>query len=509
MGRWIDGRSLLRRLDGLAVEARQAVKDAVEAAEGLSAELAETRGELAEAYEAMSEHQIAAAGAGEMDGEAAGLAGRVAALLEAHESYLENKLDELEAAASQVSRLESARARRAGVLDKALETYEARVAEVEAGLESDGAYRDMVSALGLAEGVSEHARAKLAVARQDADEKGAPFRADPLFMYLFERGYRTPGYEAGPLTRLLDGWVANLCHYDRSWRNFERLVELPEWLAEHVEKVEAREETAEARLSDYEALALKEAGADGLAEKVDRARAALATLDAEIEAAEAEHGRIAAALDSAERGESGPAIEARDHLAGRLPTLTVPELRVLSSQTRTPEDDAIVDRLVTLRKDEMAIELRLEETAATPGYRRVDLDTIERTRRSFKASRLDSPYVRFEPSLVDETVARLLARRIDPRDAVSRLARAMRRSSPKADPRFGGRSRSRTLGLPDIAVGVGMEILKEIGRSSRRSSGGWGGGSLPRGRRTGLPSAPGTQRSKKKSRGGFRTGGGF
>lgn len=509
MARWIDGRSVLRRFDALAVEARASVRDAVEAAERLNGELAATRRELAAAYGEISSHQIAAAGAGEIDGESPGLSGRVAELLAAHEDYLHERLGELEAAAAALSKLEGSRARKAGLLDKALEAYEAMVAQVEGGLEGDEAYRDLVNALGAAEAVSEHARAKLAVARSDAEEKGAPFREDPLFMYLFERGYRTPGYKAGPLVRLLDGWVAGLCHYDRSWRNYQRLVELPEWLAEHVEKVEAREDAAETALSDYEADALKRAGADTLAEKVDKARAALVAADAEIEAAEAAHGRIAAALDAAERGESGPAADARDQLAGRLPALTIPQLRVLSTQTATPEDDAIVDRLVTLRKDEMAMELRLADTAEAPGHRRADLDRIEQARRGFKASRLDSPYARFESSLVDATVARLMARRIDPRDAVSSLARAMQRTTPKADPRFGGRSRSRTLGLPDVAVGVGMEILKEIGRSSRRSSGGWNPGSLPRGRRTRFPSGPAPRSSRKRSRGGSRTGGGF
>ncbi len=510
MGRWLDGRSVLRRIDTAAAQARGALKDAVEAAEMLQGELAATRQQLSHAYAAISEHQIEAANAGETDGDGAGLDGAVAQLLDAHEAYLGERLDQLQAAADTIMKLEASRARRAGQLDKAVEAYETRVGEVEASLESDETYRGLVAALGEAEAVSEHARAKLAVARDDARAKGAPFREDPLFMYLWERGFRTPDYKAGLVARMLDGWVAGLCHYDRSWRNFQRLVELPEWLAGHVGSVEAREALAETALSDYEADALERAGADALSARVEKARAAIDALDREIEAGEAAHGELAVALDAAERGEAGPAAEARRQLAARLPALTVPQLRLLSSQTATPKDDALVDRLVSLRKDEMSMELRLDDTAAAPGLRRDDLARIEQARRRFKSTRLDSPYMRIEAATVDETLARLFSGRLDPGEAVSVLSRAMQRVSQKADPRFGGRNRSRTLGLPDIAVGVGMEILKEIGRSSRRGSSGWGGGSLPRGRRSPFPSSPGRSAPRRRPRGGgFETGGGF
>ena len=505
MSRWIDGRSALARFDQTVGEARRALSDAIEASESLSADLAETRRQQAAAYLDFAARQIEAAENGEHEAALARIDRDVAELLADHETYLAKLLADLDAEADTIAAHERERARKAAALDKAVEAYETKVAEVEARLEEDEAYLAFVAAVAEAEGVSERARSKLSVAREDAEEKGEPFRADPLFMYLWTRRYRTPDYKAGPLTRFLDGWVASLCNYDTSWRNYERLVELPEWLDEHVARMEAEEAEAEAALEQAEAAALTEAGADTLREKAEKARAALEAIDADIASAEARHLEISERQDAAERGEAGPAAEARQQLAEALAGMSVPDLRVLSAQTVTPEDDAIADRLVTLRKDEMAMELRLDQTAAVPGRRRTDLDLLETARRRFKAARYDSPYARFKASTLDEMIAGLLAQRIAPDKAVRRLGRSMRRQRPKTDERFGGTRRSGTLGMPDVVRDVGFEILKEMGRSAERSRGSpWGGPSIPRGRQTRRP----TPRAPRR-RGGFKTGGGF
>lgn len=507
MSRWIDGRSALARFDQTVATARRAVSDAIEAAETLSGDLTETRQKLARAYAAFASHQIEAAERGE---EVEGLARTdldVTDLLARHETYLAELLAALDSEAETIAALERERARKASALDKALEAYELKVAEVEAKLEEDETYRVLVEAVAEAEAVSERARSKLNLARSDADEKGEAFRSDPLFMYLWQRGYRTPDYTAGPLTRFLDGWVAGLCHYDRSWRNYQRLVELPDWLEGHVERMQQRQAEAETALETAESAALSEAGADTLEAKVETVRADLARIDSDIADAEARHLRTAERQVAAERGDVGPAAEARRMLAAALASMTVPDLRVLSAQTVTPEDDAIADELVMLRKDEMAMELRLEQTAGVPARRRADLEALEAARRGFKHARLDSPYASFKASALDEMIAGLLAGRIDADTAVRRLTRSVRRKSPRTDPRFGGSRRSGTLGMPDIIRDVGFEILKEMGRSAGRSRGSpWGGPPLPRGRRTKFP-RPRTPRPRR--RGGFKTGGGF
>ncbi|MEN0078856.1 MAG: hypothetical protein AAF753_07040 [Pseudomonadota bacterium] len=510
MARRLDGRSALRRIDGLIADARGQLGEAIAAADELAQELTEVRREQASAYRDLAAIQLGEADTPAEIAELENLDRDVGALMADHGAYLKALLEDLEAASAEVAGLERARRDAAEALDAAVAAYEAKVDAVEAELEEDEAYLEQAKALADAEAVAEKARAKLALARSDMEDKGAVFRGDPLFMYLWSRRFRTPDYEAGNLVRFLDGWVARLCNYDGAYRTYERLVELPEWLEEHVAAMERRQGEAEDDLAEAEAAALTEAGADALAEAVDSGRAALEELDAGMASAEARHLEIAAQHTAAEQGAAGPADEARQRLANALKQRGIPDLRVLAAQTVTEEDDALVDRLVILRKDEMAMELRLERDRGLPSERRSDLAQLEAFRRSFKAARMDSSYASYRASDVEDVAARMAAGRMAPRDGVRRLKRGMRRASPRTDPRFGGPRRARTMGLPDAAVGIGLEILKEMGRSSGRSGGfGLGGGvpgGLPRGRRTSRrpPSFPSRGR-----RGKFKTGGGF
>lgn len=510
MGRGqIDGREALRRMDRVIGDARDAVSDAIEAAESLDRELAETRRQQASTYNELANVQIEEADTGPEAEALAKIDREVGDLLASHDDYLKDLLTELDKEAGKIEELERRRDAAATSLDISVTAYEDRVAEVETALENDIDYLALIDALEAAESITEHARAKLNTAREDMDEKGEPFRADPLFMYLWKRRYKTPDYKAGSLARFFDGWVATLCNYEKSYRNYERLVELPDWLDDHVDAMDAKETDARSDLEQFEAGALSHAGADTLQAEADAARAKLDAIDSDISAAEARHLEIAARRQSAERGESGPAHEAREKLAGALKQLAFPDLRFLASQTVTPADDGLVDRLVSLRKDEMAMELRFGQTTDLPTDRREDLATLEDLRRAFKAGRLDSPYALFKTAALDEVFARLLSRRISARDGVRSLSRSMKRVKPRTDPRFGGSRRAGTLGLPDVAVGIGMEILKEMGRSSSRRGGSpWNlGGGLPRGRQTSFPKP--RIPSGRSRRGGFKTGGGF
>ncbi|MEO1788038.1 MAG: hypothetical protein AAFR41_13610, partial [Pseudomonadota bacterium] len=214
--------------------------------------------------------------------------GDIDALMDAHEAFVNKSRAALDAKDDEITRLEAERADRAEAVDSAIEAYEAAVAEVEASLEASEAYRGLIETASEAEAVTERARRKLEIASEDRVEKGAPYEADPLFMYLWKRRYRTPDYDASPFFRVLDGWVAGLCKYDRAYRNYDRLTELPVRFAEHVDRMEEAEAKARDALEAAEAHALKTAGADALQADVETAREALAATDARIDTAEAE-----------------------------------------------------------------------------------------------------------------------------------------------------------------------------------------------------------------------------
>lgn len=80
---------------------------------------------------------------------------------------------------------------------------------------------------------------KVAQADRDLLVKRLPYETDPLFMYLWNRGFGTPNYRSKGLVRFLDRKVAQLVGYDMARRNYHVLTELPERLREHLRMLQA------------------------------------------------------------------------------------------------------------------------------------------------------------------------------------------------------------------------------------------------------------------------------
>jgi len=81
------------------------------------------------------------------------------------------------------------------------------------------------------------AERKAAQAEADREEKRRPYEADPLFMYLWRRGYGTGAYKASNLVRFFDRMVAQHIDFETARINFTMLMNLPERLREHAERM--------------------------------------------------------------------------------------------------------------------------------------------------------------------------------------------------------------------------------------------------------------------------------
>ena len=71
-------------------------------------------------------------------------------------------------------------------------------------LQDDRAHQEQLQKWHAADAVAKQAEAKTAHAEQDRVEKGRPYEAEPLFMYLWKRGYGTAAYAANPLVLVLE-----------------------------------------------------------------------------------------------------------------------------------------------------------------------------------------------------------------------------------------------------------------------------------------------------------------
>ncbi|MFN7180722.1 hypothetical protein [Hyphomonas sp.] len=524
MSSWINGRDALAELDTQVGRIRTSLAAALSAADGIEARRTIIQGEQAEAYRALAAIRLdvlQASSKAEF-----GRAGETArALAERHSAFVASERAALEAAAEAVAKQEHRRTELAAQYDAAVAAYEAKVAETEAALKQSEAYTALVEAAEEARAVTQRAHQKLLLARTDREEKGAPYEQDPLFSYLWKRKFRSSEYKAPAITRFLDGWVAKLCRYDQAFLNYQRLTELPDRIAEHAAYVAGLEEKAEAALVAAEERAMAEAGVEQLKSGADAIKAEMASCDAAIAEAEERHRETAQRHEAAQNEEAGPAVEARALLIAELRKASFPDLRILAAETVELEDDRIVDTLVRLRAEEMALELEASDRMRRPKILRDDLAVMEGLRRQFKEARYDSPYALISRAAFDDMLANLARGQTDIREALRKLSRAVRRSEPQAHPDFGGRRRQVTIGLPDIMGGMigGVlgEILEEVFEETTRRGGGYGSGPIFPGppKRASRPSSgsrsfpKGGGRSSggggRRGGGGFRTGGGF
>ena len=366
--------------------------------------------------------------------------------------------------------------------------------------------------------VAEQSMRKTELAEADREEKGRPYRDDPLFMYLWEAGYGTSSYKAGNLTRYFDRMVADLVGFQKARPNYAMLNEIPLRLREHADRQEALVQQAEGELAALEISAVDAAGGRPIRDAIAAAQAEIVVLDGEILATEDRRDAAAGALQSLAEGRN-PAFEnAASELAAALGREDIQTLLASARLTRTGQDDTIVAQIDEARarlreEDEESRELR--ERLKTLAARRRELEDIQ---WEFKKQRFDDPTSSFkEERLVGDLLDQFLRGGISAASywdqwrrsqnwasgsewgagyKSTRQTRASNMPNNPWPPSGGG------FNWPDGSFGGGG------GKRSKPSGGfggGWGGGSSGGG---GF-SRPRTGSSGSRKSGGFKTGGGF
>jgi chromosome segregation ATPase len=369
--------------------------------------------------------------------------------------------------------------------DRAAEALDRAEAKTQQRLAANPAYQQQLEKARQAERTAEHAMEKTRQAQSTREQKGGLYESDPLFSYLWQRGYGTPSYTAGNLTRYLDDWVAGLCDYSSARPDYSALLEIPVRLKEHADRLHAQADEEFIQLTRLE---VEEAAADGVPERktaVEETRARLGALDQEIEAAEdglevleQQRGRFA-------NGEDEDFQQAVQTVSGAFERESLLNLYEYARATATPEDDLLVRELEDLRE-------RLEQAGETLADRKrmrerhADrLHELEDIRRRFKRSRFDSTHSEFRnDALLTMAVSQFLAGTVTSRELWRTIERGQRYRKIRANPNFGS-----------------GDFLPRPGTWNQpfpRRRGGFGGGF-----------GGGRRRSGPRSSGGFRTGGGF
>jgi hypothetical protein len=339
---------------------------------------------------------------------------------------------------------------------------------------------------------------------------------DPLFMYLWGRGYGTRTYAGNNLVRYLDSWVAGLIDYEKARPNFAMLNEIPQRLREHADRQAALAAEAEKAVDALETQAIDAAGGKPMREALTAAQAKITEIDARLVEAEDQRDEKTKAMRQLAQG-SDPAFEAAlSAFAQGLAREDIKTLLTEARRTQTAQDDTLVAQIDDTRAKvrEEDVETRdQKERLKTLATRRRELEDIQ---YEFKKARYDDPRSTFrEDNLVGDLLNDFLRGGITAASYWEQWRR----------------SQNWTSGTTDWGGGFG---LPRNGRNPWPDGGGFswpdnsfgggsngGGGSSPWGRGPmgggwGRPpsggggfSRPRTGSSGTRRGGGFKTGGGF
>jgi len=361
---------------------------------------------------------------------------------------------------------------------------------------------------------------KTTQAEADREQKGRPYRDDPLFMYLWDAGYGTRTYRANNLVAWLDSKVAALVGFPAARPNFSMLNEIPLRLREHAERQEANAKAAEDELAALESAAIDKAGGKAAREALESSAKAIEALDARIVALQDQRDEALKAQRELAQG-SDPAFAAA--IGGLAEALGREDLKTLLAEaraTRTGQDDTIVQQIDDVRqraKEEDVETADQKQRLKTLAARRRELEDIQ---YEFKKQGFDNPRSSFgKDDLVGDLLNDFLRGGISAANYWAQWQRSQRWSGPRDewnfDKRFGGAddTKSRTpwgdVSWPDNSFAGGSRSSRGYGGPG----GGWGritfGKSGGSGSSGGGFSRPRTGSSGTRKGGGFKTGGGF
>ncbi len=411
-------------------------------------------------------------------------------LLERREREHRKLLEEIENQESRLDTIERQREQYREQVDNAALALDEAEADVQERLENDPEYAIQLERAHKADAIADEAERKMQDATDDKEIKGKPFESDPLFMYLWKRQYGTSGYSANPVSRMLDGWVAKLCGYDKARPNYWMLNEIPVRLEAHAEAARARADREFEDLKALEAAMAESMGLPKLNDDLDAREQALKACDESISTIEKRIAELGEERSRFASGKDQLMVQALERLAAEMKSDGIRALREQAASTPGVEDDRLVEDIadVDRRLDDLEEEYRDRQKIYARRDRKVrDLEAL---RHKFKRRGYDDMRSVFRNgTAVAAALQQFLGGLLDDDDLWRVIARSHRLREVRSRPGFGSGGFPRRDGtwrlprsgagwkLPPIGTGGGLRFPSG-GRSRRRGGGGFstGGG---------------------------------
>ena len=470
------GQQTLTSIDQGLRQVRQQVGELDTQVQITSRKLVHLRQEEADGYRKLAEMRLDQLIRGEVITGLDAADRRVQTLLGEREQALQALQSRIEASQRAEDGLDAEREAMRQQADQAAERLDSMEATTQQRLQEDPAHKELLAAAHVADEIAIQAEEKTTQAEADRVEKGGPYEADSLFMYLWKRHYGTSRYSAGPLTRFLDAKVARLCAYHAARPNYAMLLGIPARLREHAQRVRSDADAAFAALEALEAAAADEDGIPVQRAAVEQAEQALRKIDQHIQQEEETFNRLLqeqALFAAAEDPYFNKAIAT---LVAEFEREGFSSLRQYAETTATAKDDRIIQKLANIDSEKRQLNDALDNHKQMHARHMSRLQELQEVRRNFKRKRFDDMHSQFDNTgLLAVIMKEFLHGVASSDDLWGTILRNQRYRQTRSNPDFGsggfGRSR-KVWRIPSSRRGG------TLGSVTRRRGGGFrtGGG---------------------------------
>jgi hypothetical protein len=433
------GRDQLAIIDQHIATARRDMQTGHSRLETANQQLIEVRNQLAQEYRGLAKFRLDALAAGKLIAQMDDTDRTVLKLLERRSQAVAKLEREIEQSQATQAELEDERSRLGRRRDELLKQIDEAAAEIKEQLGRQDAYRELEEKAAEESRRAERAQKKAAQAEADREEKGKPYRQDPLFMYLWQRRYLTPDYSGGGLTRMLDGWVAKMINYADAHSNYYMLTELPLRLREHADRQERLAAQEVQKLRDMEAVALAVEPITKNKELLQSVQKSLEESEARIEAEEKRHASLLEQRSAHASGSDELSRQAIELQVSEIKNDSLTNLYMQAKMTNNPDDDVMVNRIRELQEQEEALLAEVQNLQSQIHQQQKNYREIDELRRRFRRRSYDSDHSVFPGGFqLAALLSLLMSGRASGGDVWDRIDREQQFRRPRTPVDFGG-----------------------------------------------------------------------
>ena len=376
-----------------------------------SEELSQVRARQADAFRTLARLRLDAIKQGELVGQIDAVEVKALELIQQWQKRVDKAMADRTTLEGQIVEAEDERLEQVDEVDAAIQAIEDLKDAAESEIEADDDWHAQREKLASAAAIAKAADEKATNSERDLDDKGKPYKADPLFMYLWNAGYGTSRYEAAALARFLDAKIARLIGFEHARQDYHMLTEIPKRLRQHAKYVAEKAVADDIALEEVERRLLEARGIGELESRLAKLYGALTDAEGRLDALRAAFEQRAQEDQILLDPHRDPTYrDAVEMLAKALEREDLNQLWREAKQTPTGEDESLVGQLNQNLSQIRDIERQIAEARQAIvklAERRAEL---ENSRDRFYRSGYDNPIGGFSNGdAIGEVVGGILA----------------------------------------------------------------------------------------------------